>query len=59
MGDAVGVKPLLLGIEITLFGGVLVLAASDSATVLGLIVAVVGLLVAVSGMVSSPRIGLR
>jgi hypothetical protein len=45
-----GIKRLLLGIDITILGGVLVGSASGSGGVLGIIVAVGGLLVALSGM---------
>ena len=47
MGSESGIKRLLLGIEVTVFGGVLVLVASGSAGVLGLAVAAVGLAIAV------------
>ncbi len=55
MGSESGTKRLLLGIEVTIFGGILVLAASGSAVTLGLIVAVAGLLIAVSGMTTERR----
>jgi hypothetical protein len=55
MASGSGIKRLLLGIEVTVFGGVLVLLASGSAGALGLVVAAVGLAIAVSGMGSEPR----
>lgn len=50
-----GIKALLLGIEVTIVGGVLGLAAatatpSPPSSLIGLIVAFVGLLIAASGM---------
>ena len=56
MGSGSGIKRLLFGIEVTIVGGVLVLASSGgTADAAGLIVAVVGLLIALSGMVSEPQ----
>ena len=54
MANVSGIKRLLLGIEVTIFGGVLVLSASGSAVALGLFVAVVGLVIALSGALSNP-----
>jgi hypothetical protein len=50
-----GIKRLLLGIEATIFGGVLVLIASGSAGVFDLVVAAVGLATARSGLGSETR----
>jgi hypothetical protein len=53
-----GIKRLLLGIEVTVFGGVLVLAALANTpngpsplSMIGLVVAAVGLFIALAGMV--------
>lgn len=50
MDPARGTKLLLFGIELTIFGGVLVLASSGSAGAIGVILAVVGLFVGLSGL---------
>ena len=56
LGSGSGIKRLLFGIEVTIVGGVLVLASSGgTADAAGLIVAFVGLLIALSGMVSEPQ----
>lgn len=44
-----GVRSLLFGIQVTIFGGVLVFASSGSAGEVGLVVAGVGFLVSLSG----------
>jgi hypothetical protein len=55
MNGSQGIKRLLLGIELTLIGIVLVAVASPgSAQQIGLAVAVVGLVVALSGMGKDP-----
>ena len=48
MGGDAGIKRLLLGINVTILGGVLVMAASGSAVGLGLLVAIGGLLISIS-----------
>ncbi len=45
-----GVKRLLLGIEVTLFGGLVALISSSGATGFGLLIALIGLGIALSGM---------
>ncbi len=55
MDSTRGVKRLLLGIQLTVLGGVLVLAASGSAGAIGPVVAGAGFVVALTGMASDRR----
>jgi len=55
MDNAQATRRMLLGIEITVLGGVLVLVASGTAVALGLIVAGAGFVVALSGYSAADR----
>ena len=52
MSSAQGIRQVLLGIQVTIFGGILVLVSSGGASYVGLIVAVIGFLISLSGKVA-------
>lgn len=55
MDSAKGVRSLLLGIQVTVLGVILVLASSGSPASIGLLVGVVGFLISLSGQLSATR----
>jgi hypothetical protein len=55
MDDRATTRRMLLGIEVTLFGGIFMAASSGSAQALRLGIAALGLLIAMVGFGTGPR----